>query len=223
VNLDGFILTHAIERMTPVETQDVKAFVGEYKPLYPLLDYKNPVSHGLMDAPDFYYQHKYQMVEAMKKAYDVAVKAFKDFEKITGRKYQPVTEYMCDDAEYIAIVIGSTFGTMKAAVDELRAEGHKVGCAMPRLFRPFPEADFMKVMKGKKAVAVMDKHLSVGAYGPLFPEIAAAAISLESIPGMYNYIYGLGGVDVTVNQLKQVFVEMETGKSQKINFLGVKI
>ncbi|MDY0293620.1 MAG: transketolase C-terminal domain-containing protein [Candidatus Methanomethylophilaceae archaeon] len=223
VNLDGFILTHAIERISPLETHTVKEFVGEYKARYPLLDHRNPVSHGLMDGPDFYYQHKYQLVEAMAKAAQVAEEVFKEFAEISGREYHSVERYLCDDAEYIAIVLGSSFGTAKAAVDKLRAEGVKAGCAMPRVYRPFPEKMLAELMKGKKGVAVMDKHLSIGAYGPLYPEMIAAALDLEVIPGMYNYIYGLGGVDVTVDHIKSIFEDMVEGRSEKVNFLGVKL
>ena len=222
VNLDGFILTHAIERMTPLETHDIKKFVGEYKPLYPLLDVKNPVSHNLMDGPLFYYPHKYQMVEAMEKALPITKEVFKEFEALSGRKYNVVEEYMCEDAEIIAMVLGSSFGTMKEAVDQLRREGMKVGVAMPRLYRPWPIAELAKVMKGKKAVIVMDRHLSVGSYGPMFPEIVAAAIENDSMPKMYNFIYGLGGADTMVSDFMSVYKDVKDGRAKRINFLGVK-
>ena len=222
VNLDGFILTHAIERMTMVETADVKKFVGEYKPLYPLLDVKHPLSHGNMDGPDFYYPHKYQLVQAMDKALEVAEDVFKEFAELTGREYHLVEEYLCDDAEYVAIILGSSFGTMKAAVDELREKGLKVGCAMPRVYRPWPEAALAKLMAGKKGVAVFDKHLSVGAYGPMFPEVVTAAAELEALPKMYNVIYGLGGADATVSGFKKMMQEVVNGDAAKITYLGVK-
>ncbi|AIZ56647.1 pyruvate ferredoxin oxidoreductase alpha subunit PorA [Candidatus Methanoplasma termitum] len=222
VNLDGFILTHAIERITPLDEKDVRKFVGEFKPLHPLLDVKHPVSHNLMDGPMFYFPHKYQMVVAMHHVPKVAQDVFNDFEKISGRKYKIVEEYKCDDAEYIAIVLGSTFGTMKEAVDQLRKEGKKVGVAMPRMFRPWPIAELAKLMKGKKAVIVMDKHLSIGSYGPMFPEVVAAALENESMPKMYNYIYGLGGADTMVSDFISVFRDVEKGKAKRINYLGVK-
>ena len=222
VNLDGFILTHAIERMTPLETHDIKKFVGEYKPLYPLLDVKHPVSHNLMDGPLYYYPHKYQMVEAMEKALPITKAVFKEFEALSGRKYNVVEEYMCEDAEIIAVVLGSSFGTMKEAVDQLRKEGMKVGVAMPRLYRPWPIAELAKVMKGKKAVIVMDRHLSVGSYGPMFPEIVAAAIENDSMPKMYNFIYGLGGADTMVSDFMSVYKDVKDGRAKRINFLGVK-
>ena len=222
VNLDGFILTHAIERITPMDTETIRKFVGKYKPLYPLLDVKNPISHNLLDGPLYYYPHKYQSVLAMNKALKVTEDVFKEFEKISGRKYKLIEEYKCDDAECIAIVLGSAFGTMKEAVDRLRKEGKKVGVAMPRLYRPWPIAELAKLMKGKKSVVVMDKHISLGSYGPMFPEVVAAALDIGNMPNIYNYIYGLGGVDTMVSDYMSVFEDVEKGKAKRINFLGVK-
>ena len=223
VNLDGFVLTHAIERMTTVDTQVVKEFVGEHRPLYPLLDTKHPVSHGNMDGPDYYYPHKYQSVVAMEKALEVCKGVFADFKRITGREYKLVEEYMCDDAEYVAVILGSSFGTMKATVDRLREKGLKVGCAMPRVFRPWPAEALAKVMAGKKAVVVYDKHLSIGAYGPMFPEVVAAGSDLEQLPKMYNVIYGLGGADATVAGFEKSFEAVVNGTAQKIHYLGVRL
>lgn len=223
VNLDGFILTHAIERMTPMETADVKAFVGEFKPLYPLLDVKHPVSHGNMDGPDFYYPHKVQSEMAMKKALSVAEDVFADFAKVTGRQYHLIDEYRCDDAEYVAVILGSSFGTMKEAVDELRDAGIKAGACMPHVYRPWPEEALAKVLDGKKAVVVFDKHLSIGAYGPMFPEVVTACTVNKEVPEVYNVIYGLGGADATVAGFKKTMESVAKGDAQRITYLGVKI
>jgi len=222
VNLDGFILTHAIERISALDEDAVKKFVGEFKPLYPLLDVKHPISHNLMDGPMFYFPHKYQMVLAMNNVPKIAKDVFGEFEKISGRRYNIVEQYRCDDAECIAVVLGSAFGTMKEAIDQMRKDGKKVGVAMPRIFRPWPIAELAKLMKGKKAVIVMDKHLSVGAYGPMFPEVAAAALENDNVPKMYNYIYGLGGADTMVSDFISIFKDVETGKAKRVNYLGVK-
>lgn len=221
VNLDGFILTHAIERMTPLETHAVRDYVGPFKPVYPMLDTDHPVTHNLMDGPLFYFPHKYQMVLAMRNAIGVAKDAMAQFKDISGREYHLVEEYMCDDADYVAFVLGSSFGTMKEAVDRLRSEGMKVGVAMPRVYRPWPAEDIAKVVKGKKGVLVMDRHLSVGAYGPLFPEICAAAALNGKMPKMYNFIYGLGGADTMVSDFMNVYKQAEAGTAKDINFVGV--
>ncbi len=222
VNLDGFILTHAIERMKPLADSVVKDFVGEFKPFKPLLDIKNPVSHGLMDGPEFYIEHKYQMVQAMQKAKNVIKDVFAEFEKISGRKYNLVEEYKCDDAEVVAVVLGSAFGTMKAAVDGLRKNGVKVGLIMPRVFRPWPAEEIAAALDGKKAVIVMDKHLSIGAYGPMYPEVAAALNGCKKIPKAFNFVYGLGGKDVSVKAFQQVFTDVIDGKAKTVNYVGVK-
>ncbi len=221
-NLDGFILTHAIERMSPLDDKDVKKFVGEFKPFLPLLDYKKPVTHGLMDGPEFYFEHKYQLVQAMENSFKVIQKVFDDFAKLSGRKYNIVEEYRCDDADYVAVVLGSSFGTMKEAVDQLREKGMKVGVCMPRIFRPWPVEYLKKVLDGKKAVIVMDKHLSVGAYGPLYPEISSVLLQCEKVPKAYNFIFGLGGKNVTVPELMSVYELVDKGKAKTVNYLGVK-
>lgn len=222
VNLDGFILTHAIERMTPLETHAVRDYVGPFKPMYPMLDTDHPVTHNLMDGPLFYFPHKYQLVLAMRNAIGVAKDAMAQFKDISGREYHLVEEYMCEDADYVAFVLGSSFGTMKEAVDRLRSEGMKVGVAMPRVYRPWPAEDIAKVVKGKKGIMVMDRHLSVGAYGPMFPEICAAAALNGKMPKMYNFIYGLGGADTMVSDFMNVYKQVDAGTAKDINFVGVK-
>ncbi len=222
VNLDGFILTHAIERMTPLETQAVREYIGPFKPMHPLLDTDHPVTHNLMDGPLFYFPHKYQMVIAMRNAIGVAKDAMAEFKDISGREYHLVEEYKCDDAEYIAFVLGSSFGTMKEAVDRLRSEGMKVGVAMPRVYRPWPAEDIAKLVKGKKGILVMDRHLSIGAYGPMYPEICAAAALNDKMPKMYNFIYGLGGADTMVSDFMNVYKQVESGTAKTVNFVGVK-
>lgn len=223
VNLDGFILTHAIERMTPLETQAVRDYVGPFKPMYPLLDTDHPTTHNLMDGPLYYFPHKYQMVLAMRNAIGVAKDAMAQFKDISGREYHLVERYKCDDADYVAFVLGSSFGTMKEAVDRLRSEGMKVGVAMPRVYRPWPAEEIAKTVKGKKGVIVMDRHLSIGAYGPMFPEVcAAAALNGGKLPKMYNFIYGLGGADTMVSDFMNVYKQVDAGYAKDINFVGVK-
>lgn len=222
VNLDGFILTHAIERMSPLEDDVVKRFVGEFKPLYPLLDVDNPISHNLMDGPLYYFPHKYQTVLAMDKALEVAKQVLAEFKSISGREYKVVEEYRCDDAEIVAVVLGSAFGTMKEAVDRLRDEGVKAGVMMPRLFRPWPIADIAKALKGKKQVMVMDRHMVPGAYGAMYAEVAATLVEEGGdIPMMHNYIYGLGGADTMVSDFMAAYKDVIEGRAKRVNYLGV--
>jgi pyruvate ferredoxin oxidoreductase alpha subunit len=159
----------------------------------------------------------------MQKALEVTKDVFAEFAKMTGREYHLVEEYRCDDAEFVAVILGSSFGTMKATVDMLREKGIKIGCAMPRIYRPWPVEDLAKLMAGKKAVVVFDKHLSIGSYGPMFPEVVAAASDLDKLPKMYNVIYGLGGADATVAGFEKSLQAVVDGNAEKIHYLGVRL
>ncbi|WP_400203331.1 transketolase C-terminal domain-containing protein [Candidatus Methanomassiliicoccus intestinalis] len=222
--LDGFIVTHAIESLQPIETEDVKKFVGEYNALLPLLDYKNPHTYGPFDMPEVYFEHKYDQAMAMLEAKTVIMEVAAEFEKLTGRKYGFIEEYKTEDADFVAIAMGSTAGTMKQVVDDLRAEGLKVGCIKVRVFRPFPYEEISKAVKGKKCVAVMDRALSIGAAGPLFADVCSAEMCAADAksPKIVNFIYGLGGRDVNVEDLKKVYRAMIDGSAHKVNYLGVK-
>lgn len=222
-NLDGFILTHAIERMTTLDTHAVKDFVGNYKTDYSLLDIKNPITHGVMDLQDYFFEHKYQLVEAMENAKAAIEEVFEDFAALSGRKYEMLEAYRCEDAEYVTVVIGSTAGTMKEAVDQLREEGHKVGCIKVRVYRPFPIEKFKELLSGRKMVAVMDRHISLGSTGPMFNEVCSSVIDVDDSPDVVNFVYGLGGRDVPVSDLKEVYMNMIEGKCKKLNFLGVRL
>lgn len=221
--LDGFIVTHAIESMEPLEDEVVKKFVGDFKPLHPLLDIKNPHSFGPFDMPEYYYEHKYNQQMAMKKALEVVRQVSEDYAKISGRKYDLLECYRCEDADYVAIALGSTAGTMKQVVDDLRAEGHKVGSVKLRLFRPFPFQDVAKVLDGRKGVAVLDRALSFGSAGPLFADVRSAMFDNGNRSPTVNYIYGLGGRDAGVEDLKRVFLDLENGTAETVNYLGVKL
>ncbi|MCE5296755.1 MAG: pyruvate ferredoxin oxidoreductase [Euryarchaeota archaeon] len=220
--IDGFIVTHALEKFIPIDDAVVKRYIGEFKPIRPLLDIKNATTYGPFTGNDYYFEHKFQISEAMKSAMGVVKDTFKEFEDLTGRKYDVVEGYMLDDADYVIMAIGSTAGTLRYVVDQLRAQGKKVGSLKLRLFRPFPFADIAKALEGKKAVAVMDRAMSTGSSGPLYPEVCAALYNSKDRPRICNYIYGLGGRDVKPDELAEVFDHLAKGTCKDINFMGVR-
>ncbi len=125
---DGFITSHAMERVELLSDEEVKQFVGEYRPALPtLLDVKNPVTYGPLDFYDYYFEHKRQQVEGMAHAQDVILEVAREYEKLTGRKYGLFEAYRLEDAEVAIVVLSSTAGTTKAVVDKLRSQGKKVG------------------------------------------------------------------------------------------------
>ena len=146
----------------------------------------------------------------MKNAKRVALEVAKDFEKISGRSYGLFEEYKLDDADYAIVIINSAAGTAKDAIDKMRAEGKKVGLLKIRLFRPFPAEEIREALKNVKVLAVMDRSEGFNAYGgPLGAEVKGALYCLEKGPKVVNYIYGLGGRDVRVENVEEVFNELE--------------
>ena len=116
---------------------------------------------------------------------------------------------MMDDAEVALVVIGSSAGTGKEAVDRLRAEGKKVGLIKLRVFRPFPRVPLAEAMCKVKAVAIMDKAESFSANGgPLFSEVRGALYDLEHRPRTVGYVYGLGGRDITPEHFKDIYARL---------------
>ena len=220
--LDGFIITHALERFEPLEDEKAKAFVGPYQPVRPLLDVKSPTTYGPIAMPEYYYEIKYQLVTAMANAMDVARQVMAEYGELTGRRYDLVEGYRTEDAEYLMVAMGSTAGTVRFVVDQLRAEGKKVGAVKVRMFRPFPTEDLVALLRGKKAVAVLDRAMSPGTGAPLYMDVVEAASRIGSPPRISNYIYGLGGRDIMPEQLNSVFGEIIEGKGERVNYLGVR-
>ena len=151
-------------------------------------------------------EHKVQQAEAMKNAKKAILDVAADFEKTFGRKYGFFEEYRMEDAEVAIVLIGSTAGTAKACIDQLRAAGRKVGLIKLRVFRPFPGEELAAALSHVKAVAVMDKSESFSACGgPVYAETCAACYALEERPVMVNIVYGLGGRDVATGDIARVF------------------
>ena len=207
---DGFITSHALENIELESDEDVKAFVGEYHPENYLLKHENPLAVGPYGTSPYYMEARVAQAEAMKNAKRAILDVAADFERTFGRKYGFFEEYRMEDAEVALVLMGSSAGTAKAAVDELREQGVKAGLIKVRVFRPFPGEELAEALKDCKAVAVLDKSEGFSACGgPLFAETAAACVNLDRRPKMVDIVYGLGGRDFTVDQAKRVFARLE--------------
>lgn len=203
---DGFITSHAIENIELEEDDKVKAFVGEYRPENYLLKEENPLAVGPYGVSAYYMEARVAQAQAMINAKKVILDVAADFEKTFGRKYGFFEEYRMEDAEIAVVIMGSSAGTAKAAVDELRAEGVKAGLIKVRVFRPFPGEELAQALSNCKAVAILDKSEGFSANGgPLFAETASACINLEKRPKMVDIVYGLGGRDFTVKAARSVY------------------
>ena len=206
---DGFITSHSIENIQLESDEDVKKFVGEYKPEHYLLNDKEPMAIGPLDLQAYLFEHKAQQGEAMKNAKKVIKEVAEDFEKWTGRKYEFFEKYKLDDAEIAIVCMNSTAGTTKAVIDKLREKGVKAGLLKLRMFRPFPAEEIAEALSHLKAVAVLDKADSLNAAGgALFEDVTSAMyVNKKQVP-MVNYVYGIGGRDTTEKQLESVYSDL---------------
>lgn len=228
VTMDGFIISHGMENVELLPDQAVKDFIGDYYFPYPLLDVKNPKTLGPLDLQDFYFEHKRQQAEGMYKARKVILEVGREFSQLSGRTYGFFEEYRMEDAEYGLLVLGSTAGTVKYVVDQLRQEGERCGLIKLRVFRPFPGPELATAVQRLKALGVMDRSDSFSAMGgPVFAEVKAAVYDAPVRPQMVNFIYGLGGRDVQPEMIRQAFSTVkqlaETGiVPEPVTYLGVR-
>ena len=225
---DGFITSHSIENIELESDEEVKKFVGTYKPEHYLLNDKEPMAIGPLDLQAYLFEHKAQQAEAMKNAKKVIKEVAEDFEKWTGRKYEFFEKYKLDDAEIAIVCMNSTAGTTKAVVDALREKGVKAGLLKIRMFRPFPVDEIAEALSHLKAVAVLDKADSLnGAGGALFEDVTSAMyVNKKQVP-MVNYVYGIGGRDTTEKQIESVYSDLakivEDGKVENpYRYLGLR-
>ena len=225
---DGFITSHSIENIELENDEEVKKFVGQYKPEHYLLNDKEPIAIGPLDLQAYLFEHKAQQAEAMKNAKKVIKEVAKEFEKWTGRKYEFFEKYKLDDAEIAIVCMNSTAGTTKAVVDELREKGVKAGLLKLRMFRPFPAEEIAEALQGLKAVAILDKADSLNAAGgALFEDVTSAMyVNKKQVP-MVNYIYGIGGRDTTTMQIESVYNDLQeivkTGETgNPYRYLGLR-
>lgn len=225
---DGFITSHSVENIELIEDEKVKEFVGIYEPEHYLLNPDEYVSMGPLDLQNYFFEHRKQLADAMIESKAVIEKISKEFEKMSGRKYDLFESYKLDDAEIGIVVLNSTAGTAKTVVDKLRNEGIKAGLLKPRAFRPLPYKELANSLKNIKALAIMDKADSVnGMCGPLYSEIVSALAKENVHLPVSNYIYGLGGRDVKATDIEKVYNDLlyvlKDGKTtNETYYLGTK-
>lgn len=224
---DGFITSHAVENIILMEDEEVKNFVGEYHPEHYMLNPNETMAVGPYSVTNFYMEAKRAQAEGLRNAKQVVKEVADEFAKVTGRQYGWFEEYQMEDAEYAMVLIGSAAGTAKDAVDKLRAEGKKVGLIKIRMFRPFPAAEIAEALKNVKAVALMDRTESYNDHGgPIGAEVMAALYRAKATCEAVNYVYGLGGRDVRVEHIEEVYAELEKvaaeGTDNVYRYMGLR-
>lgn len=228
VCMDGFIITHGMEVVETLPTEEVKEFLGERKPLYNLLDVKNPITVGALDLFDFYFEHKRGQVEAMLKSKGIIQEVVKEYNEKFGTNFPSfIEEYETKDAEFVIISMSSAAGTMKEAIDIKRGEGVKVGLLRIKTFRPFPYEILREKLKEFKAIGIMDRAESLSTMGgPLSIELKAALYPLDKKPFMIDFIFGLGGREFSLEDaFKIIEITKKLSEGEKFPeflYIGLK-
>ncbi len=218
VNYDGFYLSYLAEAVQIPNIADVDAFLAPLKKQPPRQRLIPGVAqgcgtHGMeMGYVEARYKHC-QALERVKNKVDEIDKAFGDY---FGRYYGgQIEEYHTDDADIVIISSGSAAGTVKTVIDAKREAGIKVGLIKLRLFRPFPAERLIKVLKGKKAIGVIDRSVNFGwKYGPICTELKALTADIGLVP-VLSYIDGLANLDITIPHIGRVIDEVNAAARGK--------
>ncbi len=228
ITIDGFIISHAMENIELLDDPAVKSFVGTREAKYSLLNVDKPFTVGGLDLQDYYFEHKMSEIDAMNHVLPAIEEVNKQFSQRFKRGYPILEEYRCEDAEVALLAMGSTVGTARIAVDELRREGKKAGLIKLRVFRPFPVAMLKAALKKLKVVGVMDRSDSFSTNGgQLYIETRSILYDEPTKPLLANYVYGLGGRDISIEDIKEIYRQLFDIRNQgkvtaPITYYGVR-
>ncbi len=224
VNMDGFTLTHVIEPILIPDQAEVDEYLPVFKPNF-RLDPNNPMTFGAVGVPEVYSEHRLQLETALRNSLPVIEEHWRAFGEQFGRYYQPIETHNLDGADTALVTMGSTSETAMTAIDELAAEGKKVGLIRIRLWRPFPTEAFLAAVAGLKRLVVIDRAMSYGgAGGPVASELRAILYGRENAPQIASFIAGLGGRDITRGDFKEMVeaAEAQLAAGRPFDFFGVR-
>ena len=228
VAYDGFLMSHTTE---PVELYDQKV-VREFTPRRHrermLLDPRHPVTMGVLATPDWYYEIKYQVLDALKRSIAVINEVQAEFEKTFGKHYSAVEGYMADDADYIVVTYGgaATWNAVEAA-KEARGRGIKAGVVRLRLFRPFPSYELVKAVEDAKAVAVLDRALAPGAplEGPVYYDVLSSLYINGIDKPLLSVVHGISQRTIYVRDVYELFQKLKEyagARPKETVFMGLR-
>ncbi|MCR5217895.1 transketolase C-terminal domain-containing protein [Treponema sp.] len=225
VNLDGFVLTHTYEVVDVPEQKEADEFLPPFT-TDNKFDFTHPKNMAFSAGPDTNTYFKVKEHLGMLNVREVVKEAEEKFEKIFGRSYTGLTEsYRAEDADFVIVTLGSISGLVRQAVDDLRQEGFKAGLVRIRYMRPFPSEEIAAALDGKKAAAVLEKDISFGSEGTVYTNVNSALKKYNADLAVKNYIGGLGGKDISLEEVKNIFIQLkkvaEGEKTPDVSFIGV--
>jgi pyruvate ferredoxin oxidoreductase alpha subunit len=226
VSTDGFIISHCMQGVELLEDKQVQEFIGPHLSPYNLFD--KTITIGPLDLQDYFFEHKRQQIEAMSQSLTKVKKVMSEFNSEFGTAYDIFEPYRMEDADQVIVVCGSTCGTARVAIDQLRDKGKKVGMLKIHMMRPFPHTELKEALESFKLISVLDRSDTMSTMGgPIYVELRSALYESTNRPMFVDYIYGLGGRDIDVEQITDVLVKgegiLESGKIDKpIAYVGLR-
>lgn len=219
VHLDGFHVSHVVEPLLVFEEEEFNGFIPPLKLPLPL-DPNHPVTMGAFAPPVIYSECRKAQEAALRSTMEAIIKVWKEFGDRFGRYYNPVETYRAEDAETLLIAMGSFTETATIAIDNMRAKGEKVGMIRLRLWRPFPFEELKSVVCAAKRLIVFDRCLSYGGPGgPVCSEIKSALYGETYRPAIFNFIGGLGGRDITPQQVEEMFIRGQKKMNHNLDIM----
>lgn len=217
--LDGFVLTHTVEPVDVLQHEEVDSFLPPYEPEM-ILDPARPAMIGTFMPAEYIMELRRQTAEAFESSKNAIEEINTDFAKLSGRDYGGLIDtYMMDDAEISLVTMGTVTSTAREVVDDLRKKGEKVGIIKLRFFRPFPSEKLREAVSEISALGVFDRSISYHGGGPVFNEVRSALFGID-IP-VINHLAGIGGRDVTEEQIKKMFeLTRRAAESEKVNLIN---
>ncbi len=205
VNFDGYIVSHTYEPLMLPDEEEIRRYIPS-KPLTNRLSPKLAYSVGVVGPPEYYYEMKYQSLDAMDRSRQRIREIEADFNQNFSKDYKDINTYHMEDAEYALLIMGSMTGTARVVAENLRRKGEKAGVISIRWFRPFPFERLAEILKGVRAVGVMDRAVTPGgASNPLFEDVASGLYGMKERPVLQSFVAGLGGRDVPTDEFEMMF------------------
>ncbi len=219
VCMDGFILTHAYERIDVPSQEQVDGFLPPFAPRQ-VLDPAEPVTIGSMVGPEAFAEVKYLAHAKQMQALDLIPRVAAEFEDAFGRPSGGLVRgYRAESAETVVVALGSVLGTIEDTIDELREEGVSIGALAIKSFRPFPLEEVRAALAGATRVVVLEKALAVGVGGIVSANVRMALSGIQ-LHG-YTVIAGLGGRPITKRSLRTLFADAVADRLEPLNFLDM--
>ncbi len=219
VCMDGFILTHAYERIDVPTQEEVDNFLPSFEPRQ-VLDPAAPLSIGAMVGPEAYTEVRYLAHLKQLRALDLIPRVAAEFKAMLGREAGGlIRPYRVEGAETIVVALGSVLGTIKDTVDELREAGHKIGVVGITTFRPFPLDTTRYLLRDAKRVLVVEKCFAIGVGGIVATNVRLALDGTGQ--PVRDIIAGLGGRAITKDSLARIFREGMADQLDAMTFLDL--